>query len=90
MPTFYTEDMDISPEEFLEDCDSEEIKEAIDYLKNMGYLNQGINSINTTFGQNPLDEEWEKLTTHLLNIRLSMSNEDEQIIRSIAKKYGHY
>jgi hypothetical protein len=90
MPTFYSEDMDISPEEFLEDCDSEEIKEVIDYLKDMGYLNQGINSINITSGQNPLDEEWEKLTTFLLNIRLSMSNEDEEIIRSIAKKYGHY
>ena len=33
MPTFYTESLDIDPEEFVDDCSPSEIQELVNYLK---------------------------------------------------------
>jgi hypothetical protein len=92
MPTFYQDDFDIDVNEFLDSCDSSEINEVISYLQESGHLTSGVSGYITTTngGLNPLEHEWEKLTSFISEIRLRMSNEDEEALRTIAKKYGYY
>jgi hypothetical protein len=90
MPTFYQNDFDIEVDDFLNNCDNEEINEIISYLRENDYLTNGLNSYIDDSELNLLEHEWNKLISFISDSRLSISNEDEDIIRTIAKKYGYY
>lgn len=92
MPTFYQDDFDIDVDDFLENCDNSEINEVISYLQENDFLTSSLTGYitSTDGGLNPLEHEWNKLISFLSGSRLSMSNEDEEAIRIIAKKYGYY
>jgi len=93
MPTFYQNDFDIEVDDFLNNCDNEEINEIISYLRENDYLTNGLNSYIASIddsGLNLLEHEWNTLISFISDSRLSISNEDEDIIRTIAKKYGYY
>ena len=92
MPTFCVDDLEIGVDEFLESCGDTEINEIISYLQENDFLTRGSNGhiTSTEGGLNPLEHEWNKLISFLSDSRLSMSIEDEGIIRIIAKKYGYY
>ena len=84
MPTFYAEDIDIDPDDFISSCSSEEIQELIDALVEGGYV-KTKDVISTQ--KNALDEEWDEVIGKLKgNGRLHLTNEEEEIIKKIANR----
>lgn len=85
MPTFYPEDLDIEVDEFLESCCPGELKEVIEYLEEHEYLEKYgyIPSGRTSVNEQMFNESLSKIK----NNWLSLSNEEEDIILNIAKRF---
>jgi hypothetical protein len=80
MPDFSTY-IDIDPYEYVEECSRRELEELI------GILKQGdLWEETKTDNMNILDMEWNEVIKKLSNSRLKLSNEDEEIIKTIANK----
>lgn len=77
--------VDIDPDEFIQNCSDSEIEELVDILIEEGYLD-GI-PVTSNRHHNLLDEEWINLVGKLIKSRLLLSNEDEELVRSIASKF---
>ena len=87
MPTFYNETRtEIYVDEFVSACNTKEITDLIDVLKEDGYL-LNIASKIPRDKMSMMDEEWMSVITKLSNIRLMMTSEEETIIREIVNKY---
>jgi hypothetical protein len=84
MPDFSTY-VEIEPSEHIDNCSSSDIKELVNILVEEGYLEGEI--ITSNEHHNLLDEEWINLVGKLIKSRLLLSNEDEELIRSIANKF---
>ena len=85
MARFYTEaEIDLDIEEIYENLSDREVKKLIDLLVSEGEV------ISTNVGKNEsmsfLDEEWKKTLINLMNNRHRLSNEDEELIKTIAQK----
>lgn len=76
-------DVDIEVDEFVDSCDSREIKELINYLQEQGHLNESILSK----GVSVLEQEWNSVLNKLSKSRLLLSIEEEEIIKKIANKF---
>jgi hypothetical protein len=77
--------VEIEPDEFIQNCSNSEIEDLVDILIEEGYLD-GI-PVTSDRHHNLLDEEWINLVGKLIKSRLLLSNEDEELIRSIANKF---
>jgi hypothetical protein len=90
MPRFYesTEvDIDIDVNEFIDQCDSDEIEEIIQNLRDGGYLTStDIDNKDLSYSE----EKHQIVCNHLRDSYLQMSLEDISIIENIAKKYNCY
>lgn len=85
MPTFYAEDIDIDPDEFVSSCSSREIEELIDVLVEDGHIPK-ISDI-APIDKNLLDEEWDGVIGKIAGLgRLRLTNEEEETIRKIANR----
>jgi hypothetical protein len=84
MPEFESY-VDVDVEDFLSACSKKEIGYLIEYLVEDGYISH--NAILNKGGKNLIEEEWESTVINLIEKRLMISNEDEEMIRSISKKY---
>jgi hypothetical protein len=85
MATFWTHaEIDLSVDEIYENLSDREVKKLIDLLVSEGEV------ISTNLGENEsmsfLDEEWKKTLINLMNNRHRLSNEDEELIKTIAQK----
>ena len=85
MATFWTQaEVDLSVDDIYENLSDREVKKLIDLLVSEGEV------ISTNVGKNEsmsfLDEEWKKTLINLMNNRHRLSNEDEEIIKTIANK----
>jgi hypothetical protein len=86
MPRFYTDDIDVEVDDFMEECSKLEIKKVIQWLKDCDYItdNDVIHENNTS----PLDCEYmsmiSKLNDPLVGVRLD--NEDLEILKKITDK----
>jgi ribonucleotide reductase beta subunit family protein with ferritin-like domain len=85
MATFWTHaEIDLSVDEIYENLSDREVKKLVDLLVSEGDV------ISTNVGKNEgmsfLDEEWKKTLINLMNNRHRLSNEDEELIKSIAQK----
>jgi hypothetical protein len=85
MARFYTEaEIDLDIEEIYENLSDQEVTKLIKLLTEEGEV------ISTNLGKNEsmsfLDEEWKKTLLNLMNNRHRLSNEDEELIKSIAQK----
>ena len=85
MATFWTHaEIDLSVDEIYENLSDREVKKLIDLLVSEGEV------ISTNVGKNEsmsfLDEEWKNTLLNLMNNRHRLSNEDEEIIKTIANK----
>ena len=85
MATFWTHaEIDLSVDEIYENLSDREVLKLIDLLVSEGEV------ISTNVGKNEsmsfLDEEWKKTLINLMNNRHRLSNEDEEIIKTIANK----
>lgn len=85
MPTFYADDIDIDVDEFLNSCDSSEIKELIDCLVEGGYINSDrtISERGMSVGETFYVEAIEKLADkyHML------TKEEEELIIKLSKRF---
>lgn len=85
MPTFYAEDIDILPDEFVSSCSREEIEELIDVLVEDGHIPK-ISDI-APIDKNLLDEEWDGVIAKIAGTgRLRLTNEEEEVIKKIASR----
>jgi ribonucleotide reductase beta subunit family protein with ferritin-like domain len=85
MATFWTQaEVDLSVDDIYENLSDREVKKLIDLLVSEGEV------ISTNVGKNEsmsfLDEEWKKTLINLMNNRHRLSNEDEELIKTIAQK----
>lgn len=88
MPTFYTEDIDIEPGEFLDSCSKWERDELIDALVQDGYVirvSESGTPISKSHG--PLEDEHIGKCLLLGGKFYSMSNEDLSILETLYNKY---
>jgi hypothetical protein len=86
MPDFTTE-IDIDPYDYVSECSKREIRELIEVLIEDGHLSQSVLPVVKSKDRNLLDDEWDEVVIKLQSKRLVMSDEDEQMIREISKKY---
>jgi hypothetical protein len=86
MPRFYTDDLDIEVDEFMEELGDADIEEVIQWLRDTNHIND-IDIIQEP-QLSPLDNEYmsivSKLNSPLVGARLS--NEDIAILKQIADK----
>jgi hypothetical protein len=84
MPYFDTE-VDVSVDDFLSACNTREIEKMIDYLIDDGYLVD--RSVSKPQNMSFLEIEWENMINKLSQLRLRITNEDEETIKKIVNKY---
>ena len=88
MPKFYEmveveTEVWVDVEEFVNECSEKEIKKLIKVLIEDGHIKKSeIKSKN----HNLLDEMWQEKVEKILNNRLSLSEEDINLIENIASK----
>ena len=85
MATFWTQaEVDLSVDDIYENLSDREVNRLITLLVSEGEV------ISTNIGKNEsinfLDEEWKKTLINLMNNRHRISNEDEELIKTIAQK----
>ena len=86
MPTFYAEDIDIDPDEFVSSCNSREIEELIDVLAEDGHITKPFNHTPEN-DKNLMDEEWDEVIGKISGrARLRLTNEEEEVIKKIANR----
>ena len=86
MPTFSSDDFDIDAEEFVTSCSSSEIKELIQYLIEEEYIKPGsIQDYDTPFSIS--EQEFEDALNKLHGKYVTLSSEEENIIKAIAKRF---
>lgn len=83
MPDFSIEDLDISPDEFINACSSREIDELIEILKEDGYISEEV-LIETEGTHDHI--MFIKALIKLSESRLRLTNEEEEIIKKIANR----
>jgi hypothetical protein len=84
MPEFETY-IDIDPDEFIDNCSEREIGELIESLVESGYLTKTATTKPSE--KNVLDLEWDEIMDKLIQNRIMLSNEEEEMIRTIAKRF---
>ena len=83
MPDFSVDDLDISPSDFLDACSSNEVNELISLLIEDGYINsESILAPDLSVE----DEIFVEALAKLSQSRHRLTNEEEEIIKSIAKR----
>jgi hypothetical protein len=81
----YTAEIEVSPDEFISDCSSSEIKEIIEALIEDGYIQPHQVIVDGQDTRNYLDEEWDNICEKIRKSRLTMCQSDEDTIRQIYK-----
>ncbi len=84
MPEFETY-IDIDPDEFIDNCSEREIGELIESLVESGYLTKTATTKPSE--KSVLDLEWDEIMDKLIRNRVMLSNEEEEMIRTIAKRF---
>lgn len=84
MPTFYTENLDIDIDDFLSECNHDDINELINTLIEDGYLPK--NSIPTQ-KLGVFESEFFEKIDKLKNVYYHINNEDLELIEGLVKKY---
>jgi hypothetical protein len=85
MPEFETYN-DNDPDEFIDNCSEREIKELIESLVDSGYISR--TAISTPDDKKSvLDLEWDEIMDKLIKNRVMLSNEEEEMIRNISKRF---
>jgi hypothetical protein len=77
-------EIDIEVDEFVDSCDSREIKELITYLQEQGHLGGEIATHNMSIS----DKEWAEVISKIGGrARLQLTTEEEETIRKISNKF---
>lgn len=85
MPSFYVDDVDISVSEFVNACNRKEKDDLIKTLKINGYLD--VDQLPSPSKMSTSEQIFEDHLTVLHGKWNRLSNEEEEIIMNIAKKF---
>jgi hypothetical protein len=91
MPDFTPDDIEISPEEFLNSCSTRERNELIEELVEQGYIDRSVLSseqLDETI--NKRDCDFVDALNSLRNKRHLLTTTEEGFIISLADKFKHY
>jgi hypothetical protein len=91
MPTFYVDDIDIEPYEYVNQCSYSEIKELIGELVDAGHLPSTVKNMiskqeKKSIGFHPSEAIYESAIEKLHGKYCRLSQEDEETILKIANK----
>ena len=86
MPTFYSDDIDIDPSDFVDACDRQEIQELIDVLIEDGYIKQTARPVSESREDNLMDLTYKNAIEKLLDKRVYLTLEEEQFILDLANR----
>jgi hypothetical protein len=88
MPNFrvFTE-VDIQIDEIIDDLSPLEVEELIDYLKEEGYLKNNDLKRLSNNSENLNDNMWFETCRKLLNNRLLLTNEEQEMIEKISQRF---
>ena len=85
MATFWTEaEVELDINDIYENLSDREVLKMVDLFVEAGLVISTNTSKNKS--ENFLDEEWKKTLVNLMNNRHRISNEDEEMIKSISNK----
>ena len=88
MPYFSTDaELDISIDDFLYECDSQDIKDLINALIEEGHLTPKQVFNHKASGVTPLEQDHISMCNKLSDKFYQMSNEDIQVLETLYKKY---
>jgi hypothetical protein len=88
MPYFSTDaELDISIDDFLYECDSQDIKDLINALIEEGHLTPKQVFNHKASGVTPLEQDYISMCNKLSDKFYQMSNEDIQVLETLYKKY---
>jgi hypothetical protein len=79
-------DIDIDVDEFLDECDKDEIKEVIEWLRDSDYITSD-DLVDEDNPQSAMEQLFAEDVAKIRRAYFSMSREDMDIINQIAKKY---
>ena len=86
MPSFYVDDIDIDPSEFVDSCSRNEIKELISALVSNGYIPE-VTLQDNDARVSVSEQEYLDALGKLNNKWNRLSNEDTDFIINLAKKF---
>lgn len=88
MPNFrvFTE-VDIEIDEIIDDLSPLEVEELIDYLKEEGYLKNNDLKFLSNNSENLNDNMWFETCKKLLNNRLQLTDEEQEMIEKISQRF---
>lgn len=88
MPTFYSDDIDIDPDDFISACSEREITELVKELRDQGYIkpedmmdSNGLGNFN--------DEVYQVSLSTLSRCRHLLTVEEESFINKLGEKYKY-
>ena len=84
MPTFYSEEIELDPDDFLNACNSREIEELIKALIEDGHINDPYVKRKDNVSIN--EESFNECLDKIANNYLQLTHEEEQLIRDIAQR----
>ena len=79
-------DIDVDVDDFLSECDRDEIKEVIEWLRDSEYITND-DLLDDDSPKSAMQELFEEDVAKIRKAYFSMSREDMDIINQIAKKY---
>ena len=79
-------DIDIDVDEFLDECDRDEIKEVIEWLRDCKYITSD-DLLDEDSPQSAVEQLFVKDVAKIRRLYLTLSREDMDTINQIAKKY---
>jgi len=82
MPEFYS---DVTPREFIRECNKDEIQDLINELLLLKKIKENHPLLNNDHTM--MDDEFNKCLIALSKNRLVLSRNEENLIKSIGKKY---
>jgi anaerobic ribonucleoside-triphosphate reductase len=87
MPTYYVEDIDIDPGDFVDSCNRQEIEELVKTLIEDGHISRTAIKQVGSQEENTLDITYREALDKLYYKRIYLTLEEEQSIINLANKY---
>ena len=83
-------DMDVDPDDFLSSCNKHEIQSAIEWLTENGHINKPKTGTPINETRSFRHEIFQRCIFTLNRNYDSLTNDEEEVITKLAKKYGNF
>jgi ribosomal protein S8 len=83
MPDFSVDDIEIEPHEFVSSCNSRELRELVEALKDEGYIIMGKKEKDSNH------DEFETALEILQQSKMMLSSEEEEMIIKLGEKFRY-